>query len=118
LDVATLPGASAFSGLSDPSALAVQAASGNSDAGDAAAKGFEGLFASLLVKQMRESLGPDSIFGRDHSEVLGGLFDFYLGQHLAQSGAFGIGAMIKKQLQAREQTHDQHANSPPGGAGP
>ena len=64
----------------------------------AVAQGFEGIFASMMIKQMRQSLEPDGLFGKDHGDVLGGLFDLFMGQHMAQSGGFGIGQMIKQQL--------------------
>jgi Rod binding domain-containing protein len=88
----------------DPAALAAQAKVKDARANAAAAEGFESMFATLLVKQMRQTLEPDTLFGSDRGEVLGGLFDFYLGQHLAQAGALGIGAVIKKQLEARHKS--------------
>ncbi len=88
----------------DPTALAAQAKAKDARANAAAAQGFESMFATLLVKQMRQTLEPDTLFGTDRGEVLGGLFDFFLGQHLAQSGALGIGAIVKKQLDARKKS--------------
>jgi Rod binding domain-containing protein len=64
-----------------------------------------------MIKQFRESLGNDALFGKDTGEVLGGLFDFYMGQHLAQSGMLGIGAMVKKQLEAKGISHDSNTNT-------
>jgi Rod binding domain-containing protein len=71
------------------------------------------MFASLLIKQMRESLQPDTLFGQDRGDVLGGLFDHYLGQHLAESGSLGIGAMVRHQLSRASNHHEQ-----PSAAGP
>ncbi|HLJ96554.1 MAG TPA: rod-binding protein [Gemmataceae bacterium] len=68
---------------------------------DAVAKGFESMFLSILLKEMRQTLEPDTMFPQDSGDILGGLFDLFLGQHLAQAGALGIGAMVKKQLAAR-----------------
>ena len=65
---------------------------------DAIGQAFESMFATLLIKQMRESL-EDGLFGNDPGDVLGGLFDHYLGGHMAASGGFGIGAMIRRQLE-------------------
>ena len=70
------------------------------------ADGFESMFASLLLKQMRETLESDTMFGQDHGDVLGGMFDFYLGQHLAQSGGLGIGAMVRRQLSSSRTGHE------------
>src|SRR5581483_2684208 len=85
-------------GGADLQALASQARRDDPRAAAAAAQGFESMFASLLVQQMRQSLEPDTLFGQDTGDVLGGLFDLYLGQHLAQSGALGIGALGGRQL--------------------
>lgn len=62
-----------------------------------AAVGMEGLFVSLLLKQMRQALEPGSLFGSDNGDVLGGLFDATMGQHLARSGGLGIGNLLKQQ---------------------
>jgi Rod binding domain-containing protein len=85
----------------DPSQLQTEAHGSGSKANDAVAFGFESMFTSMLVKELRQSAGPDSMFGQDHGDILGGLFDFYLGQHLAKAGSLGIGAMVKKQLEAK-----------------
>lgn len=82
----------------DITALAGQAKSGDRRAIDAVAGGFESMFVSLVLKQMRQTLEPDTMFGQDQSDVLGGLFDFTMGQHLGKSGSLGIAAMVKKYL--------------------
>ena len=63
-----------------------------------AGKAFEGMLVSILIKQMRQSL-DGTMFGKDSSDVIGGLFDHYLGEHIAKSGGFGIGNMIRAQLE-------------------
>ena len=70
---------------------------------DTVANGFESMFLSALIKEMRQTLEPDTMFPHDGGDILGGLFDLFLGQHLARSGALGIGAMVKKQLAAKYQ---------------
>lgn len=70
-----------------------------------AAHAFESMFASLLLKHMRQPLEEGhGLFGHDPSDVMGGLFDHFMGQHLAQRGGFGIAAMIEKHLQAGQST--------------
>jgi len=69
------------------------------------AKQFEAVFLSMLLKQMRESLEPDGLFAGDTGDVQGGLFDFYLGKHLADAGGVGFAAAIVKQL--APPTHDK-----------
>ena len=63
------------------------------------------MFASIMIKQMRQSLtsGGQGLFGHDPSDVLGGLFDHFMSQHIAQHGGLGIGAMIEKHLEKRAQ---------------
>jgi flagellar protein FlgJ len=88
-------------GGQDPQAVAAQARSGNKTdpkAIETVAKGFEGIFASMMIKQMRQSLEPTSMFGHDTGDVLGGLFDLFMGQHMAQAGGLGIGQIVKQQL--------------------
>jgi flagellar protein FlgJ len=69
-----------------------------------AAKAFDGLFASMMVKQMRQTLGSDGLFGHDPGDVLGGLFDHFMGQHMAEHGGLGIGAVIEKYLDRSQKT--------------
>jgi Rod binding domain-containing protein len=69
---------------------------------DHVAEGFDAMFASLLIKQMRQTLdqeGDGGMFGKDSGDVLGGLFDTFMGDHLAKAGGLGIGKMVKHQLE-------------------
>ena len=68
---------------------------------------FEGMFASMLLKQMRQSLGGSTMFGDDKSDALGGLFDHFIGQHMASGGGLGVGAMVRHQLESRSATNGQ-----------
>lgn len=61
-------------------------------------KQFEGMFVTMLLKQMRQSL-DGGLFPGDSGDVLGGLFDHYIGEHIANSGGFGVGDMIRHQLE-------------------
>jgi Rod binding domain-containing protein len=60
------------------------------------------MFASMLMKQMRQSL-DGGLFGKDAGDVLGGLFDHFLGEHIAKAGGFGVGDMIRTQLELRNE---------------
>jgi flagellar protein FlgJ len=100
----------------DPHLLAGQANSRDPRAIDAVANGFESVFLSILLKEMRQTLEPGGMFPEDKSDVLGGMFDMYLGQHLAQAGGFGIADLIKKQLKASTgQPNNATAASPAAG---
>ena len=60
---------------------------------EAVAESFEAVFASQLVKVMRESLS-DGLFGDEQSGVLGGMFDLHMGQALAEGGGLGIKQLV------------------------
>ena len=57
---------------------------------DAVARQVEGLFASLLLKEMRGNGREGGLFGGDSSDVLGGMFDQYMGQSIADAGGLGL----------------------------
>ncbi|TVS18222.1 MAG: hypothetical protein EA424_11345 [Planctomycetaceae bacterium] len=67
-------------------------------AAEEAAAAFEGLFVTMLLKQMRESLNGEGLFAGENSDTLGGLFDLYLGDHIAQSGGFGLARAVESYL--------------------
>ena len=82
----------------DPAALSALAVGGGKDSTDAIATGFESMFASLILKEMRQTLDPGTLFAGDAGDVYGGLFDMYMGQHMAASGGLGIAAAVRRQL--------------------
>ena len=53
------------------------------------ANSSEGVFISLLLKEMRKTVG-EGVFGGDASDTIGGLFDLTLGQELGKHGGLGI----------------------------
>ena len=57
------------------------------------AKEFEGVFMSLLAKEMRKTVGEGGLLGSESTDSLGGLFDLYLGQSLADSQPLGIASL-------------------------
>jgi Rod binding domain-containing protein len=57
---------------------------------DAVARQVEGLFASLLLKELRGDGREGGLFGGDSSDVLGGMFDQYMGQAIADAGGLGL----------------------------
>lgn len=97
----------------DPAQLARQGGGNSPQRLKEVAAGFESLFVSLLVKEMRQTLEPDTMFGQDHGEILGGLFDYTLGQHLSRAGALGIGRMLEAQWSARSAANYEGAVPPP-----
>jgi len=91
----------------------VPSANGRARSIDQAASDMEGLFFSLLLKQMRQTLEPSSMFGSDNGDILGGLFDSSMGQHLAKSNALGIGNLLKRQWSSVYQGNQQDRLPPP-----
>lgn len=102
----------------DPSALSSQARSTDAQAIEKVANGFESIFLSQMLKQMRQSLEPGTMFGHDNGDVFGGMFDMFMSQHLAPAGALGIAAMVRKQLEGKLKTKGYQAGTHAVGAGP
>ena len=63
-----------------------------------AAKDFESVFTSMLLKEMRKTLEPTSLFGEDSSDIYGGLFDQFMGQHVADAGGIGIAKVVLESM--------------------
>lgn len=63
------------------------------------ARDLEATFLGLLLKEMRQTLEPDGgLFAGDSGDVHGGLFDLFMGQHLASAGGVGLAAAITRYL--------------------
>lgn len=67
---------------------------------DDAASEFESVFISLLLKEMRNTLDPKEggLFGSEGSDTFGGMFDMFMGQHLAEAQPLGIADAVKGYL--------------------
>lgn len=65
---------------------------------DSVATEFESLFLSMMMKEMRSSLGDDSLFGGESSDVYGGMFDMMLGQSMAESQPLGIARLLQSAM--------------------
>ncbi|MDB5307477.1 MAG: hypothetical protein JWO38_1679 [Gemmataceae bacterium] len=63
------------------------------------AREFEATFLSMILKEMRETLDPEGgLFPGDSGDVQGGLFDMFLGRHLADSGGVGLAATLERNV--------------------
>ena len=62
---------------------------------------FESMFVSMLIKQMRQTVDGQSMFGSDPGDIVGGMFDQFMGDHIGEAGRFGIAQMIRTQLELR-----------------
>lgn len=68
------------------------------------AEEFESLFIAMLVKQMRESSSEEGLFPGDSADTYGGLFDMYLGRHIAHGGGIGLAASILPAIERETST--------------
>lgn len=64
------------------------------------ANDFESVFVSLMLKEMRNTLDSEEggLFGSEGSDTFGGMFDMFMGQHIAKSNPLGVGDVIKSYL--------------------
>jgi Rod binding domain-containing protein len=51
---------------------------------------FEGVFVSMLLKTMRETMTSGEMFGGDSADVWGGIFDQHMGEAMARAGGLGL----------------------------
>ena len=67
-----------------------------------AATQLEGVFLDMLFSAMRETVGKESIFGKESmaEETFGQMLDEQRSQAVAQSGSFGIGRVLEQQLRS------------------
>jgi len=79
----------------------IQSSSTDVRATQQAAKEFESVFATILLKEMRATLEEGSLFEGDKGDVYGGMFDLFLGQQIAESGGLGIAEMVSSYLQSQ-----------------
>ena len=59
---------------------------------------LESLLISTLLKEMRQAAGG-GLFEGDESDTLGGLFDRYLSQFLAEQGGIGLAETFTQSLE-------------------
>lgn len=62
------------------------------------AQDFESVFASMLLKEMRQSLEPGTMFGEDSGDVYGGLFDRHFGEQLTKGNGLGMKKMVEESI--------------------
>lgn len=86
---------------------------------DKAAKDFEGMFVSEMLKPIFDSLSVNPVFGGGHGEeVMRSLMVQEYGKQIAQRGQFGLAASVKDALlKAQENaTGDQSGAQQPIGS--
>lgn len=69
-----------------------------------AANKLEGLFATMLVKEMRNALSTGFFGDGSAGDIYGGWFDEHVGAALARDGALNLAGMIKANLSSKAAT--------------
>lgn len=76
------------------------------------AKDFESIFASMLLKEMRQTLEPGSMFGEDSGDIYGGLFDRFVGEHMTKGQGLGLAKMFESSMQRMQRAGKQQPAAP------
>ena len=67
----------------------------------AASQQFEGVFVGMMLKEMRSTVGDDSMFGKSPAtDMFNSMLDDQRAQSMAQTGALGIGKIVEAQLKS------------------
>jgi flagellar protein FlgJ len=76
-------------------------AAGNNDpaAIRTVAQQFESMFTRMMLKSMRDAIGPDPMFGSDQEQMYQGMADDQLSIQLSKGKGFGLADMLVRQLQ-------------------
>jgi flagellar protein FlgJ len=91
--------APAYTDLSGLSKL--KRAAGNNDpaAIRTVAEQFESMFTRMMLKSMRDAIGPDPMFGSDQEQMYQGMADDQLSVQLSKGKGLGLADMLVRQLQ-------------------
>lgn len=73
---------------------------------------FESVFMSMMIKEMRNSL-DGGFFGEESSDTYGGMFDLFIGKHLAESRPLGIANMMLDQYEKTQQRGQEQTPATP-----
>ena len=60
---------------------------------------FESVFISMMLKEMRNSLEGGGFFGEESSDTFGGMFDMFIGKHVASTTPLGIADIVANSYQ-------------------
>src|SRR5947209_20012603 len=82
------------------------------------AQQFESMFTRMMLKSMRDAIGPDPMFGSDQQQMYQGMADDQLSIQLSKGKGLGLADMLVRQLQKLGvKGADAAANGTDGGAG-
>jgi peptidoglycan hydrolase FlgJ len=63
------------------------------------AEQFESMFTRIMLKSMRDAVGPDPMFGSNQEQMYQGMADDQLAIQLSKGKGFGLADMLVRQLQ-------------------
>jgi len=86
-DIAGLSKLKRAAGANDPQAIRT------------VAEQFEAMFTRMMLKSMRDAVGPDPIFGSNQEQMYQGMADDQLSVQLAKGKGLGLADMLVRQLQ-------------------
>jgi flagellar protein FlgJ len=78
-----------------------QAATQSPEALRQAAREFESLFTSMMLKSMRSASGDDPLFGSDQADMYQDMFDQQMATQLSRGKGLGLADMLVRQLMQR-----------------
>ena len=60
-----------------------------------AIKDFEGLFMSMIIKELRQTSSGDGLFPGDASDTYGGMIDMFLAKELTAGNGLGLESLFR-----------------------
>lgn len=91
--------APAYTDLSGLSKLKRAAGNNDPQAIRTVAEQFESMFTRMMLKSMRDAIGPDPMFGSDQEQMYQGMADDQLSVQLSKGKGLGLADMLVRQLQ-------------------
>ncbi len=91
--------APAYTDLAGLSKLKRGAGSNDPAAIRTVAEQFESMFTRMMLKSMRDAVGPDPMFGSDQQQMYQGMADDQLSVQLSRGKGLGLADMLLRQLQ-------------------
>src|ERR1700761_2398634 len=88
-----------YTDLSGLSKLKRAAGTNDPKAIRAVAEQFESMFTRMMLKSMRDAVGPDPMFGSDQEQMYQGMFDDQLSLQMSKGRGLGLADMLVRQLQ-------------------
>ena len=115
---ATIPKAQApaYTDLAGLSKLKRAAGADDPKAIRAVAEQFESMFTRMMLKSMRDAIGPDPMFGSDQEQMYQGMADDQLSVQLSKGKGLGLADMLVRQLQKMGVKGATEASTPSAGA--